>query len=100
MSYAKHNMYVGKYRVPKSGEVQLPEARWRVGRAEVESFGLVVGATEGSELIAMTLEDGDFWPVISLLTRDEAAALAGQLAEAAGGVIQIAALIRGDDDGR
>ena len=62
--YAKVNLFVGKYRVPKDGHIRLPNAKVRLllGRETPEGW---VG--DGTEWWLM-IEDGDFWPVMVRLS--------------------------------
>lgn len=88
--YEKHNLFVGKYQLPESGFVPLPKARWRIARhTGTDAYGGLFSydPKDDGEAILLALEDGMFWPVMSFLSRDEAAALAGELARFAGGIL-------------
>ena len=61
--YARANLFVGKYKVPRDGHVRLPATtRVRVLRGVVTSAGWMQSPNGGLWLI---VDDGDdFWPVM------------------------------------
>ena len=82
--YGKHQLYKGRYKMDKEGEIKLPEiCQWQVvkymGNRE---FG---EGCEGEITLLLHEDYGDgsgFWPVISFLTEAEAKDLAQQLIDA------------------
>lgn len=79
MKYARNNLYVGAYEVPEHGWLALDDAQWRVERCDIYTEGLAVDS-DGQQLALILEDEGKhFWPVISLLSLDEAETLYRQL---------------------
>jgi hypothetical protein len=74
MSYARANLFVGKYQIPPSGQIKLSaQARVRYLRGTVTGEGWTEDA--GGKLW-LIVEDGNFWTVmIELGDQDEQAPL-------------------------
>jgi hypothetical protein len=70
MSYARANLFVGKYAIPSDGQIKLgPGARVRVLRGIVTSEGWAQDPAGEPWLI---VEDDGFWPVmIKLGSQDD-----------------------------
>lgn len=66
--YARTNLFVGKYQVPKDGHIRLDHARVRILRGTVTEEGWMEDR-EGNPWLLV--EDGGFWPVMIQLDLDE-----------------------------
>jgi hypothetical protein len=76
-NYDHFNLYLGKYKdIPEDGHLRLPDAKLRVERATEKSDGLYL---DNGKTIALILQDGNFWPMIAMLTPDEAEQIGRQL---------------------
>jgi len=75
MSYARANLFVGKYAIPPNGQIKLgPGARVRVLRGIVNSEGWAQDPAGEPWLI---VEDEGFWPVMIKLDDQDALSLPG-----------------------
>ena len=77
-NYAKFNIFVGKYEIPANGAIPLDNATMEVKEAKETEEGLVCGG-ENSDVVALVLNDNFFWPMIGILTPEEAESLARRL---------------------
>jgi hypothetical protein len=70
MSYARANLFVGKYQIPPSGQIKLSaQARVRYLRGTVTAEGW---AEDANGKLWLIVEDGNFWSVmIELDDQDE-----------------------------
>jgi hypothetical protein len=73
--YARGNLFVGKYGIPKNGHISLPNAKVRVLMGVETPTGWVQDSQGAPWLI---VQDGDFWPVMVRLdpTSDQLPAVA------------------------
>ncbi|MBA7593147.1 hypothetical protein ES703_00064 [subsurface metagenome] len=70
-----NTIYVGKYKVPKSGTIPLPKSKLRVLSCYVNTAG------EVDSRVTLVIEDENFWPAICKMSDEEARDLAFVLIE-------------------
>jgi len=82
MPYKKHQIFISKGYAVKENTVELPDsAQWRVTHhlGNTEEGGHFSPDLKGPIMMCLNDDEGQFWPIMSFLTDEEAGALAADL---------------------
>jgi len=82
MPYKKHQIYINKGYAVKGNTVELPDsAKWQVThhQGNTEEGGTFSPELRGPIMMCLNDGEGQFWPVMSFLTDEEAGTLATEL---------------------